>query len=106
MTVKDLLKKATRKILRFILWFFIYSTIYLLICKWIMPPINITQVVSFLQGHGMNRDHVRLHEISPSVKLAVMASEDQLFPDHNGFDWKSIEKSLQKNEKKKKKTRG
>jgi membrane peptidoglycan carboxypeptidase len=25
-------------------------------------------------------------KINPSAKLAVMASEDQLFPDHNGFD--------------------
>ena len=106
MTVKDLFKRITRKVLRFIMWFFIYSTIYLLICKWILPPITITQFVSFLQGHGMSRDHVRLSEIAPSVKLAAIASEDQLFPDHAGFDWKSIEKSLQKNAKKKNKRRG
>ena len=62
--------------------------------------------MSFLQGYGMNRDHVRLNQISPTAKLAAMASEDQLFPDHAGFDWKSIEKSLQQNEKKKKKVRG
>ena len=35
-----------------------------------------------------------------------MASEDQLFPDHNGFDWKSIEKSLQTNVNKRRKVRG
>lgn len=33
--------------------------------------------------------------------LAVIASEDQLFPDHNGFDWKSIQKAIAKNQKKK-----
>lgn len=106
MTLKDLFKKITPKLLRFVFKFFIYATIYLLICKWIMPPINITQFVSFMKGYGMSRDHVRLNEISPAVKLAAMASEDQLFPDHAGFDWKSIEKSLQQNERKKKKVRG
>lgn len=40
-------------------------------------------------------------------KLAVMASEDQLFPDHNGFDIKGIKKALAFNKKKKgKKIRG
>jgi monofunctional biosynthetic peptidoglycan transglycosylase len=106
MTVKELYKRIIRKILRFVMWFFIYSTIYLIICKWVMPPINITQLVSFFQGYGISRDHVRLGEISPAVKLAAMASEDQLFPDHNGFDWKSIEKSLQQKPTKRKKTRG
>ncbi len=45
-------------------------------------------------------------EISQYAKLAAMASEDQLFPDHNGFDWKSIEKSMQANPRKKNKVRG
>ncbi|MEJ0106501.1 MAG: transglycosylase domain-containing protein [Bacteroidota bacterium] len=30
-----------------------------------------------------------------------MASEDQLFPDHNGFDFKSIEKAMKHNQKSK-----
>lgn len=88
------------------MWYFIVGTIYLLICRFMMPPINITQFVSFMQGYGLNRDHVNMDAIAPSVKLAAMASEDQLFPDHSGFDWKSIEKSLQTNEKKKGKVRG
>jgi monofunctional biosynthetic peptidoglycan transglycosylase len=37
------------------------------------------------------------------VKLAAIASEDQLFPDHNGFDWKSIDRSMNGKGKKKKK---
>ena len=37
--------------------------------------------------------------MSPNVKLAVMSAEDQLFPDHNGFDFKSIEKAMKHNQK-------
>ena len=35
-----------------------------------------------------------------------MASEDQLYPDHNGFDWQSIQKAMQFNEKHKNRIRG
>ena len=45
-------------------------------------------------------------EISPYAKLAVMASEDQAFPDHNGFDWKSIKKVMRYNKKKPGRIRG
>ena len=44
-------------------------------------------------------------EISPNIKLAAIASEDQLFPDHQGFDWKAIEKSIDDKPGRKKKKR-
>ena len=42
-----------------------------------------------------------MKDINPNVKLAVMCAEDQLFPDHNGFDFKSIEKARKHNQKNK-----
>ncbi len=50
---------------------------------------------------GSKRDYVSAEQISPNAGLAVIASEDQLFPDHNGFDWKSIQRAIAKNQKKK-----
>ena len=47
-----------------------------------------------------------LKEMSPHASLAVMAAEDQLFPDHNGFDIKSIKKALDSNKKKTSRIRG
>ncbi len=71
-----------------------------------MPPIILTQTGSLISGYGLKRDYVSWDEISPDVKLAAMASEDQLFPDHSGFDWTAIQQSLQPNPKKKNKIRG
>ncbi|MCW3107501.1 MAG: monofunctional biosynthetic peptidoglycan transglycosylase [Segetibacter sp.] len=71
-----------------------------------MPPITLTQLGSLFTGHGLKRDYVNSKEIAPAARLAVMASEDQLFPDHGGFDWKSIEKSLQNKPGKRKKVAG
>ncbi|MEY2853656.1 MAG: monofunctional biosynthetic peptidoglycan transglycosylase [Pseudomonadota bacterium] len=35
-----------------------------------------------------------LSQISPQLQLAVIAAEDQRFPEHNGFDFKQIRKAL------------
>ena len=65
-----------------------------------------TQLVSWVSGHGLKRDYVGRNAISPNARLAVIASEDQLFPDHSGFDWKSIKKAMKYNEKKPGRIRG
>ena len=72
---------------------FVSSFIYIVIGKWLMPPITITQISNSL-SYGLKRDYVCWNEISYNVKLAAIASEDQLFADHNGFDWDAIEKSF------------
>lgn len=72
------------------------SILYLVVCKWIMPPVTMTQIVSLLSGNGLKRDYVSYSEISSNVKLAAIAGEDQLFPEHGGFDWPALKESLGK----------
>ena len=91
---------------RIFLALFILQFIYILLLKWIDPPITITQFGSWVSSDGLKRDYVAGDEISRNMKLAVMASEDQVFPDHNGFDWKSIKKAIEYNEKKPNRIRG
>ena len=75
--------------------------LYILFCKWINPPITITQIGSLFRGNGLHRNYVNMKEMSSNAKLAVLAGEDQLFPDHNGFDFKSIQKAMKHNQKSK-----
>lgn len=88
-----------RKIFRFFAWLFVLQLLYIILCKWVNPPVTITQMGSIVSGHGLKRDYVSYDEISPHIKLAVMAGEDQLFPDHDGFDLKAIKKAMKYNEK-------
>lgn len=88
-----------RKLLRVFAWLFVLQLLYILFCKWVNPPVTITQIGSFVSGHGLKRDYVSYSEMSPYIKLAVMAGEDQLFPDHDGFDLKAIKKAMKYNEK-------
>ena len=91
-----------KKIYRFFIYLFISSLIYVIIIKWVDPPITITQITNAF-GLGLKRDYVSWNEMSYNIKLAALASEDQSFSDHSGFDWDAIEKSLRPKKKKKSK---
>jgi monofunctional glycosyltransferase len=92
-----------KKLIIFFFWFHLF---YIIILKWVYPPLTMTQFISWVSGHGLKRDYVNAKHISPNARLAVIASEDQLFPDHSGFDWKSIEKARKYNAKKPGRVRG
>jgi monofunctional glycosyltransferase len=94
-------KRSWRFIKRLFIILFILQLFYILLLKWVDPPITLTQLGSLFSGDGLKRDYVDSKEMSPYTKLAVIASEDQLFPDHNGFDFKSIEKAMKHNRKSK-----
>ncbi len=106
MALSPRIKKILRKIRNFFLIVFVFQLVYIIALKWVDPPITLTQLGSWFQGYGLKRDYVSRTEMSSYAGLAVMASEDQLFPEHNGFDWKSIEKAMKNNQKKHKRVRG
>lgn len=85
---------------------YISSFIYLLLGFIINPPITLTQAGSLVSGYGLKRDYVAYSEMGDNIKLAVIASEDQLFPDHDGFDLKAIKKAIKYNARHTKKQRG
>lgn len=89
-----------RLLKKIILVLFFLQLAYIVILKFAGPPITITQITSFLNGEGFHRTHLSMNLISKEAKLAVIASEDQLFPDHNGFDFRSIQKAVSYNKRK------
>ena len=104
--MKKILLKTWRLLKRTFIALFIFHLFYLLAVKWVDPPITFTQLGSLFSGHGLKRDYITYQKISRNAKLAVIASEDQLFPDHNGFDFNSIEKAIKYNEKHPNRVRG
>jgi monofunctional glycosyltransferase len=95
-------KRVWRFTKRLLLWMFVSSLVYAIATKWIMPPITITQISNSF-SYGLSRDYIDYTEMGKYSKLAAIASEDQTFPDHNGFDWDAIEKSFKPPKKKKNK---
>lgn len=100
MTTKGLFPRIWRWTKRIFLFLFIAQFVYIILLRWVNPPITITQLVSWVTGHGLKRDYVDGSQMSANARLAVISSEDQKFTDHSGFDWKSIKKAMKYNEKK------
>lgn len=103
---KGLVPRLWRKIKRILIVLFLLHLVYILLLKWVDPPITLTQIGSVLRGDGLKRDYVDMADISPYARLAVLCAEDQMFPDHSGFDWKSIGKAMDHNKRKPNKVRG
>ena len=105
--------KPVSKILRFIrnlLLFFFVSTllaviIYRFVPVYVTPLMVIRSVQQIVSGDKPTCKHtwVSFDKISPHLPMAVIASEDNRFAEHNGFDFKEIEKAIKENEKRKRK---
>ncbi|MFT4023108.1 MAG: monofunctional biosynthetic peptidoglycan transglycosylase [Flavihumibacter sp.] len=100
MKTKGLVPRIWRFCKKLLLFLFIAQFVYIILLKWINPPVTLTQLGAVFSGYGLKRDYVNHEEISRNMRLAVIAAEDQLFADHSGFDWKSIEKALEYNKRK------
>jgi monofunctional biosynthetic peptidoglycan transglycosylase len=81
--------------------------------RWVDPPTSAfmleTRLNALSEGDRTYRtdyEWVSLEHISPHAAIAVVASEDQQFPFHAGFDLNSIRESVRASEKGKKKLRG
>lgn len=66
------------------------------------PPITITQIGGLIQYGKLDRDYISYEDMGSNVKKAVIASEDQKFFIHDGFDYTAIEKAYKNNEEGKK----
>jgi monofunctional glycosyltransferase len=82
-------------------FFIIYasSLIYTLYLMVFNPPITITQIWNAIKGHGLTKQNIWYSNMGQNVKLAAIASEDQLFPDHDGFDIKNIKLAIKYNKR-------
>ena len=101
-------RSASRPLLRALLaiaaaWLAL-SALLVVPLRWLNPPIDAFMLESRLSAwHRRDPQYVfrhrwvDLHRISPNLALAVVASEDQKFPVHWGFDVEAIEKAYEMN---------
>jgi len=94
-----LIKKTIGLVWNIVFTGYIFFFLYFLFGMLFNPPITITQAASVIKGDGLSRDYVSYSDMGTNIKLAVIASEDQLFPDHDGFDIKSIKLAMKYNKR-------
>jgi monofunctional biosynthetic peptidoglycan transglycosylase len=63
--------------------------------RWLQPPASAFMMQARAEGTEVQQRWVCWEAISPQLPIAVVAGEDQKFPEHHGFDTKSIRSVLE-----------
>lgn len=103
------MKKILRILRNLILFFFISTILTVVIYRFIpvyfTPLMVIRSTKQIFKGEKPVWHHswVSFDKISPHLPMAVIASEDNRFATHNGFDFIEIKKAMKENETRKRK---
>jgi monofunctional glycosyltransferase len=84
-----------------LLGFFALSIALVLLLRWVNPPITAIKIIRAFEpsntatGSGVKSCWLSLSEFGPNLPMAVIASEDQRFSTHHGFDFTELSKAMQ-----------
>lgn len=81
---------SRRRLLRILLILALLPTGLILIYRFLPPPVTLLMLVRLVEGEGLDKSWRPLQAISPRLAQAVIASEDNRFCEHFGFDWQEI----------------
>lgn len=100
-----MIRKFYRIIKKLLLLFFVTSVMSVILLRYLpvyftpLMGIRVIEQVKDKRRPKLHHNWVAYNKISDNLKRAVIASEDQLFYQHNGFDKKQIQKSIEDNKK-------
>ncbi|MCX6285946.1 MAG: monofunctional biosynthetic peptidoglycan transglycosylase [Bacteroidetes bacterium] len=99
--------KAIKRVQKWVLYIFLAftgtSTFCAILYKFVNPPVTPLMVIRLGeqnfsgQALKLKKDWVSIDSISTSLQLAVVASEDNRFLEHSGFDLDAIDKAQEYN---------
>ncbi|WP_017663843.1 monofunctional biosynthetic peptidoglycan transglycosylase [Porphyrobacter sp. AAP82] len=85
---------ALRYLARAIAAFIALTLVLVVAFKWLPVPVTATMI---MDGNGITKDWESLDNIDRNLVSAVIASEDQRFCSHSGFDTEAIEQAMRAN---------
>ena len=96
-----MIKKIFKFILKLISGLILFSIFMVLLYKWLPVPFTPLMAIRYFENPEEEIRHswVPRQDISRHLQLSVIASEDQNFVKHNGFDFEAIEKAIEDNQK-------
>jgi len=94
-----MIKTFFKFIFKLLLALFIFSIAIVVIYKWVPVPFTPLMVIRYFENpeEDIKHDWVSMDNISGHLQKAVIASEDQNFTIHSGFDFKAIKKAMEDN---------
>ena len=98
-------KRSFLKIVGYIILFFFGLSVFMTLCyRWINPPVTPLMLIRAIKdGESIRKDWVPIEDISYYMISAAIASEDNNFLGHKGFDFGAIQKAVDLNKKGKRK---
>ena len=100
-----MLRSLFRRLFKYLLWFMAASVVLVAVLRWVPPPGTMVMVErkvgSWVDGQpiDLQRDWRSWEQLPDSLKVAVIAGEDQHFAEHHGFDLPAIQQALAHNER-------
>jgi monofunctional glycosyltransferase len=84
-------------VLRAFFLFVVVSLLWVLLYRFVNPPITFTMLGDVLSGHSARREWMPLDEIDRDMARAAIAAEDSKFCTHWGFDQDAIAAAMRRN---------
>lgn len=84
-------------ILRAVVAFVLGSILWVLLYRFVPPPITFTMLGDLAGGHSISKDWMSLDAMDRDMARAAIASEDGRFCSHHGFDYGAIGKAFSNN---------
>src|SRR4051794_16650465 len=84
-------------IVKLVAAFFIISILWVLIYRFVPPPITMTMIGDVFAGRGLHKDWMPIRDIDRDMVRAAISAEDSKFCQHNGFDFEAIEDAAKRN---------
>ena len=102
---------AYRLFVRLPFWAIVISVALVTLLKWVpvwYTPVMLKHSVQYrkVEDYHTRQKWVPIERMSPALIQAVIASEDNLFCEHKGFDWQEMKKMYAQHQEKGKKIRG
>lgn len=99
-----MLRKIYGFFLRLVMWFVVISVFLVVLFRFLPVPFTPLMLSRCIEYSGdesvdMSHDWVSLDEISPNLQKAVIASEDDTFLTHSGFNFDAMQKAYKGNQK-------
>lgn len=86
--------RVLRFALKFVLWFIGLTVLWVLIYRFVPPPVTATML---FDANGITKHWVGIDAIDPDMARAAIAGEDGKFCGHDGFDREAIEQAMASN---------
>lgn len=86
-----------RFLLKLIIGLFLLSILWVVILRFVPPPVTATMLGDVFAGRGASRDWMSLNEMDRDMVRAAIGAEDSKFCSHNGFDIEAIEDAMKRN---------